>query len=176
MWGWPGVWQQRAALGLQLAAAACTEGTALEATSHSRWPLHPAPAAPTCVQIAVYEAAGPRFAELPSELYDVGLAYIADGVATGRAEQLDRALGALAAAAAAVPPGALGSEADSGLRQLAERRAIDERNQRAVARAVCLLLLGETEAAAHSLGLAPGGEAQCERSLLAFIKVGCWVW
>lgn len=119
----------------------------------------------------MYEAAGPRFAELPSELYDVALAYIADAAAGGKPEQLERALGALRAAAAAVPPGATGQEGDSGLRQLAERRAIDERNRRQVARAACLLLLGETSAAAQALGLMPGSEAQCERTLLAFIKV-----
>jgi hypothetical protein len=38
----------------------------------------------------------------------VALAYIASAASSGRAAQLDKALAALAAAAAAVPPGALG--------------------------------------------------------------------
>lgn len=60
------------------------------------------------LQIDVYEVAGSRFAELPSELYDVALAYIADAAANGQPEQLERALGALTAAARATPPGATG--------------------------------------------------------------------
>lgn len=60
------------------------------------------------------------------------------------------------------------------MRQLAERRAIDERHRRQVAYAVCQLLLGETAAAADTLGLAPGSTVKCERSMLAFIKVGGW--
>lgn len=63
---------------------------------------------PPPLQLAVYEAAGSRYAELPSELYDVALAYISDAAANGRPEQLERALGALTAAARATPPGATG--------------------------------------------------------------------
>ncbi len=60
------------------------------------------------LQIAVYGAAGSRYAELPSELYDVALAFIADAAANAQPEQLERALGALTAAARATPPGATG--------------------------------------------------------------------
>lgn len=67
-------------------------------------------------QVAVFEAAGTRYAELPSELYDVALAYIAGAAATGRAAQLDRALAALEAAAAAVPPGATGQVREGGVK------------------------------------------------------------
>lgn len=69
------------------------------------------------LQIAVYEAAGSRYAELPSELYDVALAYITDAAANGRPEQLELALGALTAAARATPPGATGQvRGGAGLR------------------------------------------------------------
>jgi hypothetical protein len=62
------------------------------------------------------------------------------------------------------------------VRQLAERRAIEERNRRQVAYAVCQLLLGETEEAADTLGLLPGSDTKCERTMLAFVKVRCpWV-
>lgn len=37
---------------------------------------------------------------------------------------------------------------------------------------MCELLLGQTAAAADTLGLGPGSEAKCERTMLAFIKVG----
>ncbi|KAI3428117.1 hypothetical protein D9Q98_006500 [Chlorella vulgaris] len=124
-------------------------------------------------QITAYEAAGSRYAELPSELYDVALAYIASAASSGRAAQLDKALAALAAAAAAVPPGALGQASDSGVRQLAERRAIDEQHRRQVAYAVCQLLLGDTAAAADTLGLSAGSPVKCERSMLAFVKANC---
>lgn len=56
----------------------------------------------------MYEAAGSRYAELPSELYDVALAYIAEAAASAQPQLLERALGALRAAARAVPPGAMG--------------------------------------------------------------------
>ncbi|KAL4443575.1 hypothetical protein ABPG75_011312 [Micractinium tetrahymenae] len=123
-------------------------------------------------QIEVYEAAGSRYAELPSELYDVSLAYIAEAAARSQPALLERALAALAAASAAAPPPAPGQTSDSGVRQLAERRAIEERHRRQVAYAVCQLLLGETQAAADALGLLPGsGDAsKCDRSMLAFIK------
>lgn len=70
------------------------------------------------LQINVYEVAGSRYAELPSELYDVALSYIADATANAQPEQLERALGALTAAARATPPGAtgqVGRAVDSGL-------------------------------------------------------------
>ena len=54
-------------------------------------------------QIEVYEAAGSRYAELPSELYDVSVAYIAEAAARSQPALLDRALAALAAASAAAP-------------------------------------------------------------------------
>jgi hypothetical protein len=60
---------------------------------------------------------------------------------------------------------------DSGVRQLAERRAIDEQHRRQVAYAVCQLLLGDTAAAADTLGLSAGSPVKCERSMLAFVKV-----
>ncbi|PSC72514.1 ACCUMULATION AND REPLICATION OF CHLOROPLASTS chloroplastic [Micractinium conductrix] len=123
-------------------------------------------------QLELYKAAGSRFAELPSELYEIALAYIAEAAIQGQPVLLEKALGALAASAAAVPPGALGQASDSGVRQLAERRAIDERHRRQVAYAVCQLLLGESQSAADALGLLPGANpaAKCERSMLAFIK------
>ena len=196
-------------------------------------------AAPLCrpplahPQLELYKAAGSRFAELPSELYEIALAYIAEAAIQGQPVLLEKALGALAASAAAVPPGALGQvssgirqrgasaggvprgtwcgaeplqprhlprcllrplspfptcahnlrpfrslpspspqASDSGVRQLAERRAIDERHRRQVAYAVCQLLLGESQSAADALGLLPGANpaAKCERSMLAFIK------
>lgn len=40
-----------------------------------------------------------------------------------------------------------------------------------VAYAVCQLLLGETAAAADTLGLSPGSDIKCDRTMLAFIKV-----
>ena len=40
-----------------------------------------------------------------------------------------------------------------------------------VAYAVCQLLLGDTGAAADTLGLGPGSEIKCDRTMLAFIKV-----
>lgn len=66
--------------------------------------LHP----PACTllyspQIEVYEAAGSRYAELPSELYDVSVAYIAEAAARSQPALLERALAALAAASAAAP-------------------------------------------------------------------------
>lgn len=76
---------------------------------------HPACSACATLQIDVYEVAGSRFAELPSELYDVALAYIADAAANGQPEQLERALGALTAAARATPPGATGQVSGRGL-------------------------------------------------------------
>ena len=128
------------------------------------------------MQVEVFEAAGRAYAELPCELYGVALAYIAEAAHSGKPAALDRALGALQAAAAAVPPGATGQASDSGVRQLAERRAIEERNRRQVAYAVCQLLLGETEEAADTLGLLPGSGMKCERTMLAFVKVRCpWV-
>lgn len=57
------------------------------------------------------------------------------------------------------------------MRQLAERRAIDEQHRRQVAYAVCQLLLGDTAAAADTLGLSAGSPVKCERSMLAFVKV-----
>ncbi len=40
-----------------------------------------------------------------------------------------------------------------------------------VAYAVCQLLLGDTAAAADTLGLGPGSDIKCDRTMLAFIKV-----
>ncbi len=59
------------------------------------------------------------------------------------------------------------------MRQLAERRAIEERHRRQVAYAVCQLLLGETQLAMDALGLLPASSdaSKCDRSMLAFIKV-----
>jgi hypothetical protein len=62
----------------------------------------------------MYEAAGTRYAELSSELYDVALAYIADAASSGRAGQLEKALSALRAAAVATPPDAAGQVCSFG--------------------------------------------------------------
>lgn len=36
---------------------------------------------------------------------------------------------------------------------------------------MCQLLLGDTAAAADTLGLSPGSDIKCDRTMLAFIKV-----
>lgn len=74
---------------------------------------------PAAVQVEVYEAAGSRYAELPSELYGVALAYIAEAASRGQPVLLEKAVAALAAASAAVPPGAHGHVGDAGSLQWA---------------------------------------------------------
>ena len=117
---------------------------------------------------------------LAAELYDVAVAYVADGTAGRRPGQLARALHVLqaAAAAAASQQHAARGQAGAGdvrIKQAAERRAQDERSRRAVAASVCYLLLGETDEAHRALGLVPGRASEtglvCDRSLLGFIKV-----
>jgi hypothetical protein len=126
--------------------------------------------------VALWEAAGPAYASSPAELYEVAVAHLAAGAAGAAPARVARALDLLAAAegaaasagaAAEAAAPAAGGEATEAL--LRDRRAVDERQRRAVAAAACRLLLGSTRGAAEALGLM-GPAPKCDRQVLAFVK------